>query len=347
MHIAHVAPLWESVPPRAYGAVESLVAELVTAQVRDGHQVTVFASDDSKVAGTLYGAGTAALHADPRIREPEVHRMLQLQQVRDHAREFDVVHSHVHSDTGCLAVPALRGLAVPVVHTVHCFFNEDNAPLFRRFADERYVAVSDDQRSRLPGLNYLATVHHGIDAAAFPYRATPAGPDRYLAFLGRIRPEKGVHVAIEAARLAGLPLRIAGRVKAADRPYFEEQVLPLVDGDRVAFLGELDFPRKAALMAGAVGTLTAPLIPEPFGLVAVESMACGTPVVSLRSGAAAELVRDGVTGFLADDARQMAAAVRLLPALDRAACRRHVADGFSVRRMADGYEEAYRAAVRP
>ncbi|BFV56358.1 glycosyltransferase family 4 protein [Kitasatospora sp. CMC57] len=346
MRIAHVAPLWERVPPRGYGAVESLVAELTAAQVLDGHEVTVFASGDSKVAGNLHGVGRTALLADPRIREPEVYRMLQLLEVRDRADEFDVVHSHVHSNSGCLAIPALHGLRTPVIHTVHCFFNEDNAPLFRRFAAERYVAISRDQRSHLPELNYLGTVHHGIDAEAFPFGAEVASSSPYLAFLGRIRPEKGVHVAIEAARHAGLPLKIAGRIKPSDQAYFEQQIQPHVDGERVSFLGELDFPRKTALLAGASATLMTSLIPEPFGLVPIESMACGTPVVSLRTGAAAELVRDGITGYLSANAQGLADAIRHLPAIERAACRRHVASEFSIRRMANGYESAYRTALQ-
>jgi glycosyltransferase involved in cell wall biosynthesis len=325
--------------------VESLVAELAAAQVLDGHKITVFASGDSKVAGTLHSVVATALHADRRVREPEVYRMLQLQEIRDLAQDFDVIHSHVHSNTGCMAIPALQGLRTPVVHTVHCFFNEDNAPLFRRFAAERYVAISHDQRSRLPDLNYLATVHHGVDVTAFPFGAEPSEPSPYLAFLGRIRPEKGVHIAIETAQRAGLPLRIAGRIKPCDQDYFRQQIRPHLDGDRVSFLGELDFPGKTALLAGAAATLMTSLIPEPFGLVPVESMACGAPVLSLRTGAAAELVQDKVTGFLADNPKELAEAVRRLPDIDRTACRRHVASRFSVRRMADGYEAVYRTAA--
>ncbi|MFJ2775947.1 glycosyltransferase family 4 protein [Kitasatospora sp. NPDC087315] len=344
MRIAHVAPLWESVPPKGYGAVETLVAELTTVQVLDGHQVTVFASGDSKVAGNLHSIGATALLADPRIREPEVYRMLQLAEVRDRADEFDVIHSHVHSNTGCLAIPVLQGLCTPVIHTVHCFFNDDNAPLFRRFAGERYVAISHDQRARLPDLNYLTTVHHGVDLQTFPFGAK-AGPRPYVVFLGRIRPEKGVHLAITAARLAGLPLKIAGRIKPGDLTYFEQQVRPHLDGEQVTFLGELDFASKTALLAGAAGTLMTSLIPEPFGLVPIESMACGTPVVSLRTGAAPELVRHGITGYLADTAQELADAIVHLEAIDRAACRAHVASEFSIRRMADGYDAAYRRAL--
>ncbi|MEV1006314.1 glycosyltransferase family 4 protein [Streptomyces sp. NPDC049881] len=346
MRIAHVAPLWESVPPQGYGAIESLVAELTAVQVADGHDVTVFASGDSKVAGNLHGVGTAALLADPDIREPEVYRMLQLQEVRDRAAEFDIVHSHVHSNTGCMAVPALRGLRTPVIHTVHCFFNKDNAQLFRRFAAERYIAISQDQRSRLPGLNYLGTVHHGVDPECFPFGTAADVTSPYLVFLGRIRPDKGVHVAIEAARRAGVPLRIAGRIKSCDRTYFEKRVEPYLDDRTVSFLGELDFAAKTSLLAGAAGTLMTSLIPEPFGMVPVESMACGTPVVSLRTGALPELVRDRVTGFLADDAYEMASAIHMLPAINRATCRQHVTSAFSIRRMADGYAAAYEFAAR-
>ncbi|MFE9427920.1 glycosyltransferase family 4 protein [Kitasatospora sp. NPDC006697] len=343
MRIAHVAPLWESVPPRGYGAVESLVAELAAAQVTDGHEVTVFASGDSKVAGNLRTTAELALNTDERVREPEIYRMLQLQDVHDHANEFDVIHSHVHSNSGCLAVPALQNLRTPVVHTVHCFFNEDNSQLFRRYAAERYVAISADQRARLPELNYLGTVHHGLDVEAFPFSTGPSGD--YLVFLGRIRPEKGVHVAIEAARVAGLPLRIAGRVKPGDQEYFQRQVEPHLDGARVSYLGELGFDAKTYLLAGARATLMTSLIPEPFGLVPIESMACGTPVVSLRTGAATELIQHGITGYLADSAHGLADSLRRVHELDRAACRRHVAATFSIRRMVDGYQSVYLRAT--
>ena len=344
MRIAQIAPLWESVPPRAYGAVESLVADLTEALVARGHQVTVFASGDSKVAGELHAVHPVSLHTDPEIAEPEIYRMLQLAEVRDRAQEFDVIHSHVHSNTGCSAVPALAGLATPVLHTVHCFFNDDNVRLFRRYGTERYVAISEHQRRSLPGLNYRGVVRHGIDVARFPNGPGLMG-EPYLAFLGRIRPEKGVHLAIETARRADLPLRIAGRVKPQDTAYFDQVIAPHIDGDQVSFLGELDFPAKTALLAGACATLVTSLIPEPFGLVTIESLACGTPVLALATGATPELVQAGITGFLGHSPQDLAAAADRLPGLDRQRCRDYVARHFSTDRMADQYQELYHATA--
>jgi glycosyltransferase involved in cell wall biosynthesis len=344
MRIAQVAPLWESVPPSGYDAVESLVADLSEALVARGHEVALFASGDSKTTADLVEICPQALHSVADVTEPEVYRMLQLADVRDRAGEFDVIHSHVHSNSGCLAVPMLAECRTPVVHTVHCFFNADNARLFRRFVDQRYVAISADQRRRLPEVPFTRTVHHGIDIDRFPYRDAPDDPP-YLAFLGRIRPEKGAHLAIEVARRAGLPLKIAGRVKPQDRDYFAREIQPHRDRGLVEFVGELGFDAKLTFLGGAVACLATSQIPEPFGLVTVEAQACGTPVLGLRDGAVPELVADGVTGLLADSAESLAAAAGHLDYIDRAQCRRHVAERFSLARMVDGYEAIYRRAL--
>jgi len=346
LRIAQIAPLWESVPPRAYGAVESLVADLTDTLVARGHQVTVFASGDSKVAGELHACHPVSLNADPNLAEPEIPRMLQLAEVRDRADEFDVIHSHLHSNSGCSGLPALAGLATPVLHTVHCFFNHDNTPLFQRHRAERFVAISDHQRSTLPGLNYQGVVHHGLDLRRFPFKADSGidgGP--FLLFLGRIRPEKGVHLAIEIAHHSGIPLKIAGRVKARDADYFAQTVAPHLDGDRVEYLGELDFTAKTQLLARAQATLVTSLIPEPFGLVTLESLACGTPVLALATGATPELVQDGVTGILRTSARELALAVERSAALDPAACRAAVAERFSTARMTEEYLRLYAHAA--
>lgn len=346
MRIAQIAPLWESVPPRAYGAVESLVAGLTDALVDAGHQVTVFASGDSKVRGELHACHPVSLNADPELAEAEVPRMLQLAEARDRAAEFDVIHNHVHSNTGCSGIPGLTGLATPVLHTVHCFFNQDNAALFRRHRAERYVAISHHQRDSLPELNYQGVVHHGLDVDSFPVAPTsPRDEEAFLLYLGRIRPEKGVHLAVEVARRAGIPLKIAGRIKPRDVGYFNDSIAPHLDGRRIEFLGELDFMAKTDLLARARATLVTSVIPEPFGLVTLESLACGTPVLALPTGATPELVEDGVTGFLRPTTQELAAAADRLDALDRGACRRAVAKRFSTARMAEQYLGLYARAA--
>ncbi|MBT8227081.1 MAG: glycosyltransferase family 4 protein [Dactylosporangium sp.] len=345
MRIAQVAPLWEPVPPPRYGAVETLVADLTGELARRGHEVTVFASGDSSVTG-LSAVCSGALNHDGSLVEPEAYRLLQMRQVIDRAAEFDVIHSHLHSNTGCLGLLALTVLVTPVVHTVHCFFNSDNRSLFLRLAGERFVAISADQRLSLPGLNYQATVHHGVDLSRIPFREVPDSPP-YLAFLGRLRPEKGAHLAIEVARRLRLPLKIAGRVKEVDRPYARQMIKPHIDGHQIEYLGELDHASKLQLLGGAVATLLPTTLPEPFGLVTIESMATGTPVVGFDAGAFRELVAHGRTGFIARTMNDLTRYTRLAARLDRGACRSRVATAFSLPHMVDQYEEVYQEVRRP
>jgi glycosyltransferase involved in cell wall biosynthesis len=345
MHIAQIAPLWERVPPHKYGAIEALVGSLTDGLVQRGHKVTLFASGDSLTCGTLFSVHDKALHHDPQITEPEIYRLLQLCQVVDHADSFDIIHSHLHSHTGCMALPFLRNIRVPVVHTIHSFFTNDNIKLFRQCAEQSFISVSHGQRRYLPNINYIATVHHGIYTEHFPFRAQPDTPP-YLVFLGRIRPEKGADIAIEVARRTGFTLKMAGRIKHQDRQYFEQSILPFIDGQQVQFLDELDFSDKTRLMAGATATLFPTQVPEPFGLVLCESMACGTPVVSFKGGAVSEIIKDGETGFVADTLSDMVEKVLLAASLSRYACREYVQLHFSVERMVDGYEAVYRQIVK-
>ncbi|MFC1417803.1 glycosyltransferase family 4 protein [Streptacidiphilus cavernicola] len=322
------------------------MADLTDTLVSRGHHVTVFASGDSKVVGELHSCHPVSLNADPELAEPEVARMLQLAEVRDRADEFDVIHNHIHSNSGCSGLPGLAGLPTPVLHTVHCFFNRDNTALFQRYREERFVAVSHHQRSTLPELNYQGVVHHGLELQRFPHRADADSDGRpFLVFLGRIRPEKGVHKAIEIAYRSGLPLKIAGRVKARDAAYFAQAVEPHLDGDHVEYLGELGFGDKTRLLAQAQATLVTSQIPEPFGLVTLESLACGTPVVALPTGATPELVQDGVTGFLRPTTPELALGAVQAAALDPAACRAAVADRFSTARMTEQYLHVYAQAA--
>jgi glycosyltransferase involved in cell wall biosynthesis len=324
--------------------VELLVADLTDELAGAGHSVTLFASGDSTTKGVLRSAHRKALNDDPTIVEPEIYRMLQVQDVLDCENDFDLIHSHVHSNTGCLAIPFLAQCRTPVVHTVHCFFNQDNLLLFTRFAEQRYVAISADQRRRLPHLNYLATIHHGIRVERFPFYQHPSTPP-YLAFLGRIREEKRPHVAIAAARKAGLLLRMAGRVKPVDQRYFRDEIEPHIDGINVEYLGELDFLGKTALLGGAVATLVPTWLPEPFGLVTIESLACGTPVIASKGGAIEELLVGGGTGMIVSSDFELSDAVAVVARFDRRACRSNVESRFSLNRMVRAYESVYRAVL--
>lgn len=282
MRIAQIAPLWESVPPNGYGAIESLIAGLADSLAARGHEVTLFASGGSKTNAELVAACPHPFSSSPEIIEPEITRMIQLTDIRENAVSFDVIHSHLHSGLGCLAVPLLAECSTPVFHTIHSFATAENIRLFNRFPRERYVAISVDQRNRVPGIDFAATIHHGIDVSQFPFRAVADEPP-YLAFLGRIRPEKGVDIAIEIARRADLTLKIAGRVKAQDRAFFQQEIWPQCDQNQVKYLGELGFDAKAAFLSKATACLITSRFPEPFGLVVLEAAACGTPVLALRN----------------------------------------------------------------
>ena len=339
MRIAQVAPLWEPVPAPRYGAVESHVADLARELAGRGHQVTVFASGDSTVEG-LHASCRTALNHDPTVVEPEAIRLAQMRQVLDRAENFDVIHCHLHSNSGTLGLLALSSCTTPVVHTIHCFRNADNAALFDLMADEAFIAISESQRASFRGLQFVATIPHGIDVARAPFRPQPDRP-LYLAFLGRLRPEKGAHVAIEIARRAGLALRIAGRVKDVDAPYFDRQIRPHVDGEAVRYLGELGYHAKMRLLGGAYATLVPTTLPEPFGLVTAESLAVGTPVVGVDAGAIRELVDHGRTGLIGGTTADLPQLIDCVSRIDRNECRVDATRRFALSTMIDRYEDAF------
>jgi len=344
MRIAQVAPLYERVPPRLYGGTERVVAYLTDELVRRGHDVTLFASGDSGTRARLVAAVPEALRLSPAGADPLPPHVVQLSQVFERAGEFDVIHCHV--DT--LALPFSRLVATPVVHTLHGRLDLPSLPpLFAHFRDVPLVSISDAQRRPLAhlGLAWAATVHHGLPLAQYPF--SPQGGD-YLAFLGRVSPEKGLDVAIALAREVGIPLRIAAKVDSLDRPYFEREIVPLLRGPLVEFLGEIGDGEKPAFLGGARALLFPVDWPEPFGLVMIEALACGTPVIARPRGSVPEVIEDGVTGFVADTLDDLVDAAKRIDTIDRAGCRRRFEERFSVARMADGYEAVYRrlAAAR-
>ncbi|MCK9923340.1 glycosyltransferase family 4 protein [Frankia sp. AgPm24] len=340
MRIAQIAPLWESVPPAKYGAVEALVADLSRCLVAAGHEVTVFASGDSLASGRLVAGHPRSLNADDSVIEPEAIRLRQLADVLAQAAEFDVIHSHLHSNSGLAAALVLHPLRKRTVHTLHCYANADNTQLLNGLADNAYIAISDHQRASLPRLNWRARIYHGLDVGSFPFRAEPDEPP-HVAFLGRLRPDKRPDLAIAAARDAGIPIRIAGRVKPADRSYFESEIAPHVDGEAVRYLGELAFADKVSLLGSACATLVTSGLPEPFGLVTAESQLCGTPVVATRAGAIDELVEQRETGFIANDDTELPDHIHAAMKLDRTACRNYSAQRFALPRMAAEYLAVY------
>ncbi|MBW4549766.1 MAG: glycosyltransferase family 4 protein [Aphanocapsa sp. GSE-SYN-MK-11-07L] len=340
MKIAQIAPLWESVPPPAYGGVELVVSILTDALVSRGHEVTLFASGDSKTQAKLEAVHSKALRLDAGIKECSIYEMLNVSRVYEQADQFDIIHSHV----GCAALPYSGLVKTPTVHTLHGIFTPDNEKLFTHARNQPFISISDAQREARLGLNYVGTVYNGINPERYQFYSQPANPP-YLAFLGRISPEKGPHLAIEIAKRSGWHLKIAGKVDVVDVDYFEQEIKPLIDGEQIEFLGEANHAQKSVLMGGAVATLFPITWREPFGLVMIESMATGTPVIGMNLGSAPEIIADGVSGFLCRNVDECVAALDRAAVLDRRACRDHVLTKFTDDRMVDGYEAIYQSIL--
>jgi glycosyltransferase involved in cell wall biosynthesis len=336
MRIAQVAPLIESVPPKLYGGTERIVSYLSDELVRQGHHVTLFASGDSVTNAELVACTQRALRLDPAVTDPLPYHVIALDQVRRRAHQFDILHFHLDY----LHFPLSRALGWQTVTTLHGRLDlPDLAPLFAAFPDVSLVSISDHQRRPLPHLRWLRTVHHGLPKDLLPFTAVPAGD--YLAFLGRICPEKRPDRAIEIARRAGMPLKIAAKVDAADEAYFAEVVRPLLRDPRIEFIGEIGEAEKASFLGNARAVLFPIDWPEPFGLVMIESMACGTPVIACPCGSVPEVVEDGVTGYIVDTIEDAVAAVEQVETLDRTVIRKCFEQRFSVERMASDYLAVY------
>ena len=345
MRIAQVAPPFETVPPSAYGGTERVVAALTDALVRRGHDVTLFASGDSRTLARLVPIVKRALwHREPPYKDLAPFWSIVLGRLVEHLHEFDLIHSHLDY----WAFPLARVAPCPVVTTLHGRLDlPELQPLYRVFSDLPLVSISDAQRAPVPFANWVATVYHGIELDEFTFNAQPGG---YLAFLGRIAPEKGLDTAIRVARRTGLPLKIAARkpLQFARDPevrkdwrYFNEVIQPLLGEDGVEFIGEVGGREKDAFL-GSAGALLFPITwPEPFGLVMAEALACGTPVLALRQGSVPEVIRHGVTGYICDDEDALVKAVGRLGKIDRAACRADAERRFSPGTMAEHYEQVY------
>lgn len=341
MRIAQVAPLFESVPPKLYGGTERVVAYLTDELVRQGHSVTLFASGDSRTSANLVSACPRALRLGGDYRDVLAPHLLQVEQVARRAGDFDVIHFH----TAQLHFPVVRRLHAAHVTTLHGRLDlPELAPLYHEFADVPVVSISDAQRAPLPDANWIGTVYHGLPPGR--YRFQPACGS-YLAFLGRISPEKRADRAVAIAKASAWPLRIAAKVDPVDAEYFERHIQPLLDDPDVEFIGEIDETEKSEFLGGARALLFPIDWPEPFGLVMIEALACGTPVIAFRGGSVAEVIEDGVTGFVVEDMRQAIEAARHVEAINRATCRKVFERRFTAARMATGYLQLYRKAMRP
>jgi len=336
MRIAQIAPLMESVPPKAYGGTERIVSYLTEELVRAGHDVTLFASADSRTRADLQPMCAVGLRLAPGPKDPIAYHMLMLEEVRNRADEFDIIHAHVD----LLHYPLLREHSARCLTTMH---GRLDLPLLARmheiFDDFRLVSISEHQRGPIPDANWAGTVHHGLPLDLLRYAPRDDG---YLAFLGRISPEKRPDRAIEIAVRAGAPLKIAAKVDPADVDYWEQKIRPLVEGaPQVEFVGEIDDRQKAAFLGGARALLFPIDWPEPFGLVMIEALACGTPVIAYDHGSVPEVIEDGVTGFLVNSIEEAVRRVDEVGALDRARIRRTFERRFSAARMASDYVAIY------
>ena len=335
LRIAQIAPLYESVPPKYYGGTERIVAYLAEELARRGHQVTLFAAADSTVDVPLAPGLPDSLrlrgldHLGPMFHLP------MLSNVYEQASRFDVIHSHVDA----LSFPLARFSQVPTVSTMHGRLDRPELlPVYRYYNDHAVVSISHDQRRPLPGMNWVGNVYHGLPRNLLTFRSEPG---EYLAFLGRICPEKRPDLAIEIARRAKLPLKIAAKIDRADREYFETIVKPLLSTPGVEFIGEINEAQKQDFLGGALALLFPVDWPEPFGLVMIEALACGTPVIARPCGSVPEVLRHGLSGFIESSVDNLAAAVNKIHEISRRACRDEFERRFTAEVMADNYEQIY------
>jgi len=338
MRIAQVAPLAENVPPTLYGGTERVVSWLTEDLVGRGHRVTLLASGDSGTKAELVPVVPRALRLDPNIRDHQPYNCLLLDRVFARAEEFDLIHFHIDM----LHYPLFRAMADRIVTTLHGRLDlPDLHPFYRAFPDLPLVSISRAQREPMPPVNWVATVHHGMSRNL--YRPSPAaGGGGYFAFLGRICAEKGVEESVAIAERTGITLKLAAKVDAADRAYYEAKIRPLLRASRhVEFLGEVNDREKNELLGAALALLFPISWPEPFGLVMIESMACGTPVIAYNWGSVPEIVEDGLTGFVVSNVEEAVDAVARLGTLDRNRIRQRFEQRFTVERMTSKYLDVY------
>jgi glycosyltransferase involved in cell wall biosynthesis len=339
--IAQIAPLIESVPPTLYGGTERVVSYLTEELVRQGHRVTLFASGDSLTSAELVPCTSGALRLMHKVRDPIPYYMLMLDKVRERAEEFDIMHFHIDQ----FHFPLFRPISGRTVTTTHGRQDlPDLQALYRGFSDMPLVSISDAQRQPVPTAGFVKTVHHGIPADLHRPTLNPSGG--YLAFLGRICPEKRPDHAIAIARAAGLPLRIAAKVDKVDEDYFRTTIAPLLNGSDVTFLGEINEQAKTEFLGEALALLFPIEWPEPFGLSMIEAMACGTPVLAFRYGSVPEIVDDGLTGCIVETKEEAMRALPQVLSLDRRAVRQRFEERFSAARMAHDYVDVYRSLLR-
>ena len=339
MHIAEIAPLAESVPPSHYGGTERVVSWLTDELVGLGDQVTLFASGGSKTKAELVAISPKPLRLSRPPIDPISALAALFECVARRADEFDIIHCHLD----WIHIPLLRRLGRPFVTTLHGRLDLPHMHAFvAGFADAPFVSISDSQRAPLAELNFVETIYHGLPEELLQPNLQPGG---YLAFLGRFTPEKGPHIAIRLARQAHMPRRIAAKIPRMQTHYFKEQIEPLLDGDRVEFVGEVDERQKQDFLGNAIAVLVPIDWPEPFGLVMIEAMACGTPVIAWRRGSVPEIIEHGVTGFIVENEAEAIHAIERIPTLDRGRVRAAFERRFTARRVAECYRKSFQKII--
>jgi glycosyltransferase involved in cell wall biosynthesis len=335
MRIAQVSPLYESVPPQSYGGTERVVSYLTEELVRQGHDVTLFASGDSVTRARLVPGTERSLRLSSSCIDQLAHHILMLESVAQQADDFDVIHYHIDY----LHFPLSRRIEARQLTTLHGRLDiPDLVPMYREFPEMPVVSISQAQRKPLPWVNWLGTVYHGLPSTLYQFQD---GPGEYLAFLGRVSPEKRVDRAIRTAERAGIPLKIAAKIDVTDREYFEDLIKPMIHPPFIEYLGEVNDREKNELLGGARALLFPIDWPEPFGLAMIEALACGTPVIASRSGSVPEILEDGMTGFIVDSLDAAVRAVQRVDSISRRTCREAFESCFTADRMARDYVALY------
>lgn len=334
MKIAQLAPPWIPVPPYTYGGTELVISWLCDELVRRGHEVTLFASGDSKTKAKLIPVWPTSLWR-ANLRTPHAVFSLMYQKLIELQENFDIIHDHCEFYT----VPYSKFLKPKIITTLHHPLQEETIILYKKFPKINFVAISKNQRRQGPGINIVRTVYHGLPLEKYPFNKRPKD---YLLWLSRIGPDKGIAEAIDIAKLSGEKLIISGNILPQYADYFEFRIKPLIDGKQIQFVGASDFPKKVDLFKNAKAFLFPIKRPEPFGLVVIEAMACGTPVIAFKEGSLPELVENGKTGFLVDSIDQACQSLKKIDQIKRDYCREYVKKNFNLKRMVNRYEKLYK-----
>ncbi len=341
MKILQVAPLWEDVPPKTYGGTELVVHILCEELVKRGHEVTLIASKSSETSVKI----DAPVHRNLRKMNsimPGFYESLSAAKTIELSDDFDIIHNHA----GLPLLPYYKLLKAPMVTTLHgAFILQEEIEAYKRLKNLHYISISDSQRNGNPDLNYVSTVYNGIVIDNFEFQAEPNIKEPYLTFLGRISPEKGTHLAIKLAKETGWKLVIAAKVDKVDLDYYEKQIKPHIDGKQIVYIGEVGHKAKVELLKNSHALIHAVTWPEPFGLTMAESMACGTPVLALNMGSIPEVIKDGETGYIEENIDDLIKKVKDIGKIDRYACRKHLEDNFSDRRMVENYIKTYKKLI--